>query len=138
MNEDEWVCLVDDKGMFTVNYVYRCLNYNLSSPSSIDCERLKLLGWVWESLAPSKVIVFSWQMLLLRLLTKVSLLRRGRGVCALGIVARCSWFLSDKETKDQLFVKFVFENKVWVVVSQSIGMSLVMTGYFPIVGKFLF
>lgn len=43
-SEDDWVCKVNDKGMSTVNYVYRCLNYNLSS-SFMGCETLKLLGW---------------------------------------------------------------------------------------------
>jgi len=50
---------VNNEGKFIVNYVHHYLSNMLSHISSLGVERTKLLGRVWESLAPSKVIIFS-------------------------------------------------------------------------------
>jgi hypothetical protein len=46
-------------------------------PISLEPDLVSDLGLVWESLAPSKVIVLSWQLLLRRLQTMANLAIQG-------------------------------------------------------------
>lgn len=46
-------------------------------PTSLSLPLCGVIHKVWESWAPSKVVVFSWQALLLRIPTKLNLALRG-------------------------------------------------------------
>jgi len=59
-SKDEWQCSANDWGKFTIDATYTVLFNKIYPLSSLEVERGKLLEGVWESLAPSKVMVFSW------------------------------------------------------------------------------
>ncbi|PNY12727.1 ribonuclease H [Trifolium pratense] len=74
--EDEWRCHYVNGGMFSVSLLYKYLSGRIIPPIARDPKLVRDLGFLWESLAPSKVIVFSWQLLLCRLPIRVNLAKR--------------------------------------------------------------
>ncbi|GAU38174.1 hypothetical protein TSUD_264000 [Trifolium subterraneum] len=75
--KDEWRCQHSNGGLFSVRALYCYLAGIIVPPIVLDLELVTDLGFVWKSFAPSKVIVFSWQLLLRRLPTKKNLFKRG-------------------------------------------------------------
>ncbi|GAU36466.1 hypothetical protein TSUD_166320 [Trifolium subterraneum] len=69
--EDSWVWKYDPSGRFSVRSAYLTL-----TGSEVVSDPNPLLSRVWKSWAPSKVIVFSWQLLQDRVATRQNLLRR--------------------------------------------------------------
>jgi hypothetical protein len=69
------------------------------------------LGFLWKSFAPSKIIVFSWQLLLHRLPTTVNLAKRG--VVGGGIDSHCVLCPMELENKSQLFGSCAFASALW-------------------------
>ncbi|GAU28852.1 hypothetical protein TSUD_21890 [Trifolium subterraneum] len=59
--EDEWLWRLEDDGMFSVSSVYRHLSCVFSPASVLYDHELRVLYHIWKSLAPSKVIAFSWK-----------------------------------------------------------------------------
>jgi hypothetical protein len=74
---DEWKCHHSTGGMFSVRSLYCYLAGIIIPPISLDPDRVRDLGCLWKNLAPSKVIVFSWQLLFGRLPTLDNLAKRG-------------------------------------------------------------
>jgi len=73
---DSWRWKLEDEGTFTVSSSYELL-VELVLPLELLSETKEMVfGAVWKSLAPSIVVVFSWQLLLDRIPTKDNLLRR--------------------------------------------------------------
>jgi hypothetical protein len=58
-SNDEWKCHYSPECMFSVSSLYRYLSGIIIPPISLEPDLVSDLGLVWESLAPSKVIVFS-------------------------------------------------------------------------------
>ena len=92
--------------------------------SSIDApvgEVLQAVSRVWKSGAPSKVVVFSWQLLLDRIPTKLNLSHRGvpRPVGGLGCVF-CD------ESSVHLFLSCLSILPVWYQVSRWLGWDFVI------------
>jgi hypothetical protein len=61
--EDRWVWLPDPDGEFSVNSSYKLLLEMGSNEDGSDDNLVAVLDQLWGSLAPSKVIAFSWQLL---------------------------------------------------------------------------
>jgi hypothetical protein len=73
---DSWWWKLEDEGKFTVSSSYELL-VGLVLPHEFLSETKEMVfGSVWKSPAPSKVVAFSWQLLLDRIPTKDNLLRR--------------------------------------------------------------
>jgi hypothetical protein len=80
-------------------------------PISLEPDLVSDLGLVWESLAPSKVIVFIWQFLFRRLPTKANLAIRG--VVGDGLESFCSLCPMGLEGEGHLFGSCAFAAALW-------------------------
>lgn len=89
----ERLCLLDDRGRQGVEVVFK---------------------YLWKCPAPSKVVVFSWTLLLDRIPTRVNLARRG----CLGQDAStsCVFFNEGDETANHLFLHCNVVSRVWLKV----------------------
>jgi hypothetical protein len=108
---DEWKCHHLTGGMFSVRSLYCFLAGIIIPPISLDPDRVRDLGCLWKSLAPSKVIVFSWQLLLGRLPTLDNLEKRG--VVGDGLDSFCVLCLMELECADHLFGWCAFASTLW-------------------------
>jgi len=66
---------LEEEGRFTVSSSYELLAGLLMPPETLSESKEMVFGSVWKSPAPSKVVVFSWQLLLDRIQAKVNLAR---------------------------------------------------------------
>jgi hypothetical protein len=85
---------------------------------------LQAVAKVWKSWAPSKVIVFSWQLLLDRIPTQSNLVRRGVPL-PVGRVG-CAFCDSPSESSVHLFLSCTHFFPVWYQVSRWLGWEFVM------------
>jgi hypothetical protein len=94
--EDSWSCATGEEGEYTVKAGYSFLSSNFLPEMAISDNVSRVLKSQWLSMAPLKVIVFSWQLLLQRLPTRVNLSQRG----VLGNVVNpcCVWCPEERET----------------------------------------
>ncbi|MCH80513.1 putative non-LTR retroelement reverse transcriptase, partial [Trifolium medium] len=69
--DDSWVWIHDPCGSYSLKSAYLAITGAVAS-----LEAVSLLSRVWKSWAPSKVIVFSWQLLQDRVPTRQNLLKR--------------------------------------------------------------
>lgn len=74
-----------------------------------------VFGSVWESPTPSKVVVFSWQLLIDRIPTKVNLARRR--ILSTEVSDMCVFCDQNGETSSHLFLHCSSTFKVWSMVS---------------------
>ncbi|MCI07972.1 hypothetical protein A2U01_0029042, partial [Trifolium medium] len=116
---DEWRCHYTNGEKFSVSSLYKYLSGRIIPPISWDPELVKELGFLWESLAPSKVIVFSWQLLLQRLPTRVNLAKRG--IVEHGSNSFCVFCPMDLESESHLFGWCAFASSLWSKVFRWIG-----------------
>jgi hypothetical protein len=98
---EEWRCHHATGEVFSVSSCYRYLSGTILPPISLDSDVLFDLGKLWKSLAPSKVIVFSWQLLRRRLPTKENLSKRD--CLGVGPNTNCAWCLNVVESERHLF-----------------------------------
>jgi hypothetical protein len=110
-NSDEWKCQFSTGGMFSVSSLYRYLSGIIIPPISLDPGLVRELSYLWKSLAPSKVIVFSWQLLLGRLPTKENLAKRG--VVGNGSDSFCVLCPMELECEGHLFGSCAFASALW-------------------------
>jgi hypothetical protein len=71
--EDVWRWVPDPNGFFTVSSAYNLLVKELRTSDGLTPDVALVFEQIWESQAPSKVIVFSWQLLYDRIPTKCNL-----------------------------------------------------------------
>jgi hypothetical protein len=93
--------------------MYRYLS-NSISPPPITLEKLSLLEHLWKSYAPSKVIVFTWQLLLGRLPTRDNLETQQM---------ECLWCPLIIESESHLFRMCPFANGLWYKIYKWLGVS---------------
>jgi hypothetical protein len=74
---DKWIWSEDSGGVFSVKTCYDLLTRRVTHGSLFSEDQKFVFRGVWKSVAPLKVIAFSWQMLLDRIPTRSNLLRRG-------------------------------------------------------------
>ena len=75
--DDSWFWKHDPTGQYSVKSVFLALSRSITDDVIFSVEEERLLPKVWKTLAPSKVAVFSWQLLQDRLPTRRNLLQRG-------------------------------------------------------------
>jgi hypothetical protein len=71
--EDVWRWVPDPNGFFTVSSAYNLLVKELRTSNGLAPDVALVFKQIWESPTPSKVIVFSWQLLYDRIPTKCNL-----------------------------------------------------------------
>ncbi|GAU10299.1 hypothetical protein TSUD_422630, partial [Trifolium subterraneum] len=133
--EDVWEFAFDRGGGYTVKVSYLSLCDKLSPPSisSLRAVTCRVVDCVWDSWAPSKVLVFSWQVLLGRLPTRVNLGRRG--VLPSSEQRCCHCDVGCLETEDHLFLLCPFAWNIWMEIYKWFGLVEVLPdtigGLFP-------
>jgi hypothetical protein len=111
---------------YTVKDGYCCL-YKKFLPAVDSFDGLvSVVKRVWESLAPLKVKIFSWQLLLHRLPTRVNLVRRG--VIRNAPQSLCVWFHSELESEVHLFTKCDVAVNVWSAIHSWLGLITAVPG----------
>jgi hypothetical protein len=81
---------------------------------------------VWENLAPMKVKIFSWQVLLQRLQTRANLFQRG--VIRNGPQSQCVWCHSELKSEVHLFTKCEVAVEVWSAIHSWLGLITAVPG----------
>jgi hypothetical protein len=113
--DDEWKCHHSPGAMFTVNSIFGFLSDSISPPPvPLNVEKLSLLEQLWKSKAPSKVIVFSWQLLFGRLPTKGNLFKRE--IFSDTRQSDCTWCPLITESEGHLFGMCPFACGLWYKV----------------------
>jgi hypothetical protein len=111
-------------GVFSVKSAVESLAKELVVVEPLPLFEVSILAKIWESPAPSKVIVFSWQLLYDRVPTKSNLLKRG--VLHHGDHGNCVWCLNCIENSQHLFLHCKVAMFVWYEVFRWLGVVLVM------------
>jgi hypothetical protein len=125
-DDDSWECTIGGEGVYTVKdgYFFLCKNF-LPEVVWNDVDG-RLVKRVWESFAPTKVIFFSWQLLLLRLPTRVNLARRG--VIHSPAQSLCFWCQSEVESEIHLFMTCPVAVEVWIAIYSWLGLHTAVPG----------
>ncbi|GAU32090.1 hypothetical protein TSUD_152950 [Trifolium subterraneum] len=121
--DDSWSFI--DGGMFTVRYMYFYLYKKLFPPSPLLLGSVGVFTRIWESWAPLKVMVFSWQALLGRLPTRRNLARR-RVIIDDGEAVGCVWCGGASESENHLFSTCVTAWLVWAKILRWFGLVSVL------------
>jgi hypothetical protein len=124
--QDKWVCGIGVDRDYVVKDGYCFLSNNFLPRLVSSGDVGRLVKKVWESFAPMKVIIFSWQLMLQRLPTRANLLRRG--VIRSPSHAQCVWCGIDLESEDHLFSKCCIAVEVWAAVHSWLGVCTAAPG----------
>ncbi|CAJ2663797.1 unnamed protein product [Trifolium pratense] len=122
--EDCWWWKLDLEGGFSVKTAYDALLRELVPGPILTPWELKIFESIWESPAPSKVISFSWQLLLDRVPTKENLLLRG--IIQQPLEGNCVWCDTLSESASHLFLHCRVAHVVWYEIFKWLGVVIVM------------
>lgn len=109
--EDMWWWKPEENGVFTVCSTYKLLADSLLPPGALSRTKEVAFRLVWKSLAPSKVVAFSWQLLRDRIPTKDNLVKRR--VLPAENSENCSLCEQMVETSSHLFLHCQVAFEVW-------------------------
>ncbi|GAU35005.1 hypothetical protein TSUD_103280 [Trifolium subterraneum] len=84
------------------------------------------MNQTWKSLAPMKVKIFSWQLLLHRLPTRSNLARRG--VLEHSSQEFCAWCSTEVESEAHLFMQCTVAVEVWGEIHSWLGITTAVPG----------
>ena len=117
--EDVWSWIHCPDGRYSVKSAYAYLSKILPVPGAPNGEILQAVSRVWKSWAPSKVVVFSWQLILDRIPTRLNLVRHGVPLPdgSLG----CVFCDGPSESSVHLFLSCLSIVPVWYQVSRWLG-----------------
>jgi hypothetical protein len=113
-------------GQYSVKDNYAYLSSLWALPTLLSSPLCGAIHKVWESWAPSKVVVFLWQALLLRIPTRSNLATRG--VVFVGEHMSCAVCGGGLETEDHLFLMCPLAWSIWVEVYRWFGVVEVFPG----------
>jgi hypothetical protein len=120
--DDRWSWTHSSDGRYSVKSAYTHLSKSL--PSSVpNGEVLQAVSRVWKSPAPSKVVVFSWQLILDRIPTRLNLSLRGVQIPSGGL--GCVFCDAQLESSVHLFLSCPSILPVWYQVSRWFGWEFV-------------
>jgi hypothetical protein len=126
LNNDSWVCDMGAEEGYSVKDGYHFLSKNFL-PEVVQNESVRrVLKMVWESFAPMKIMIFSWQSMLHRLPTRVNLFRRG--VITASSLACYVWCGGEMESESHLFTTCTVAVDVWRAVYSWLGVCTVVPG----------
>jgi hypothetical protein len=122
--DDGWRWNVEPDGIFSVKSSYDSLSYALGDlPPPSELEEFAWAN-IWKSPAPSKLIVFSWQLLHGRLPTKDNLISR-RVFCPQED-SSCVWCTFPCESSLHLFLHCNMAHVIWYDIFRWLGVVIVM------------
>jgi len=119
-----WSWTLSTDGRYSVKSAYSSLLKGLTISGIPQGEVLKAVSRVWKSWGPSKVIVFSWQLLLDRIPSRSNLLRRGVPLSVRGV--RCVFCHVSLESATHMFLSCPSFFPVWYQVARWLGWVFVM------------
>ncbi|KAK2415745.1 hypothetical protein QL285_038202 [Trifolium repens] len=121
LEEDEWSWLPEVDDGFSVRSAYKLLLDDLGAEVVVDEALRGVLAQIWSSVAPSKVIAFSWQLLHDRIPTRNNLELRGI------LVLEAHWeCVGSVETPTHLFLHCPCAMKVWSELFKWVGVEMVI------------
>lgn len=122
--DDVWSWNLSPDGRYYVKSAYSHLIKVVSAAGTPVGVALQVFSAVWKSWAPSKVIVFSWQLLLDRIPSRSNLIRCG---VQLSIDGRgCVFCNGPFKSSVHLFISCPSFFLVWYQVSRWLGWEFVM------------
>jgi hypothetical protein len=126
LNEDadSWVWTASEEDSFTVKTAYSSLATDLVNTDMFDADEKHVFEHIWCSPAPSKVVVFSWQLLHYRLPTRSNLAHRN--CLPLDVSQACVMCNGFIETVNHLFLHCNVSFSVWYAVFNWLGVVTVM------------
>jgi hypothetical protein len=104
--------------------MYLYLYKNFFPPPSLVANSIDVLTRIWESWAPLKVIVFSWQAILGRLPTRKNLVRRW--IINDGVDAACVFCAGGRKSENHLFSSCATAWLVWSKIHRWFGLTSVL------------
>jgi hypothetical protein len=113
-------------GLFSVKASYDFLFPRLVCSTLLSPSLCNVVHKVWDSWAPSKVVVFSWQTLLARIPTKENLAIRG--MVLENAHVNCAVCGGGVETENHLFILCPFAWSIWIEVYRWFGVVEVSPG----------
>jgi len=111
---DRWRWKLEEDGGFTVRSMYLKLLTVLFPTEPKGVEELKVFSQIWKSPVPSKVVAFSWKVLLNRIPTRINLSRRN--VVPPNALTSCVFCGLAGETKTHMFVHCGVVWNIWEVL----------------------
>jgi hypothetical protein len=124
LEEDCWVWLPEEEGVFTVNSAYKLLLGEIGDNEEVEGVLGSVLEHIWDSPAPSKVIAFSWQLLYDRVPTRSNL--SARGILLSETPWECLGCIGKVESSSHIFLHCPCTMLVWCEIFKWIGVSLVI------------
>jgi mannosylglycoprotein endo-beta-mannosidase len=130
LDDDAWCWLVDEDGEFSVKSSYNYLVEELASEDNEEEVVVNVLAQIWESPAPSKVIAFSWQLLLDRIPTRRNL--EVRNMLPMDVPWECLGCVGNFENSTHLFLHCPCAMWVCGEIFKWIGVSIVIPPSLPL------
>jgi hypothetical protein len=100
--DDVWSWSPDEKCEFSVKSAYNLLVTDFDNMEEVDGALVKILDQIWKISTPSKVIVFSWQLLYERIPLRCNL--RSCGVVLSEVPWECLGCVGKEENSTHLFL----------------------------------
>jgi len=122
--EDGWSWTHSSDGRYSVKSAYSHLAASLPSTDFPAGVALEAATRVWKSGAPSKVVFFSWQLILDRIPTRLNLSRHGVSLPVGGL--GCVFCSAPSESSVHLFLSYPSILPVWYQVSRWLGWEFVV------------
>jgi hypothetical protein len=121
---DRWVWKLNPEEGFSVKSAYDSLREEEDS-SNLSPFELSMFSRLWVSLAPSKVVAFSWKLFYDRLPTKDNLISRGV-LHQSQDGGNCVWYDHSPESANHLFLFCNMSHLVWYEIFKWLGVVVIM------------
>jgi hypothetical protein len=129
LEDDCWWWIPEPDRTFSVKSSYKLLSKGLGSDAEVDEELKVVLGQIWNSAAPSKVIAFSWQLILDRIPSRLNL--EVRGILSLNVPWECVGCVGKVETSNHLFLHCPSVMMVWGEIFKWVGVEIIIPPSLP-------
>lgn len=123
-NADGWFWKREEDGCFTVKSMYTKLEGLLIVENDWGVEEVRVFNQLWKSPAPTKVVGFSWRMLLNRIPTRENLYRRN--ALPQDVSTLCVMCGREVERTNHLFMHCSVARRVWIELLQWVGNMFIM------------
>jgi len=117
--QDGWVWKREEDGAFTMKSMYKKLEDMFILEDIWNVEEKRIFEQLWKSPAPSKVVAFSWKMLLDRIPTRINLSRRN--ALPPEVPLRCVMCEMEPESSTHLFLHCRVAQGVWMELLRWVG-----------------
>jgi len=117
--QDRWICMLDSSSVYSSKMAYKeIVNRVLPGPPRSQQE-IKVFSCLWNTLAPSKTIVFTWQVRWGKLATKENLIKRN--LTSVVGSPRCVLCSNHEESTQHLFFNCSVARDTWYAICGWLG-----------------